>query len=201
MLTILAICDLVFRYVLCPFATTEGALVASATRGVTACNRAGGITTHAFSQQMTRGPCFMTASLVEAVKLTDWLVSHLSDLQMQVQNISRHCRLVHVEPFVIGRSVHALFVCESGLAAGQNMVTTATSEACKWMLKEIEKTRKDINILNYWVETNLSSDKKNSYILNSPSSIRGVRGVHAQADVYIPESVLKSVLKVRKVTV
>ena len=110
--------------------------------------------------------------------------------------MSRHSRLTRVEPFVVGRAVHLQFVCETGEGAGQNMVTSVTSQACKWILKEVGRTRNDITILNYWVEGNASSDKKFSHMLNSPSTVRGARGVHSQADVYIPESILKSVLKV-----
>lgn len=187
---------LLFRYVLCPFATTEGALVASATRGATACNRAGGISTYSFSQRACRTPYFKTGSIAQAAALADWLTSHISDIQMQGSGASRHTRIVRVEPFIIGRAVHARFIYETGDAAGQNMVTTVTSLACRWLLRQIKKERQDIKILDYWIDGLGSSEKKFSHTLIPPSSTLGYKGVHAQAEVYIPESVLKSVLKV-----
>jgi NADP-dependent 3-hydroxy-3-methylglutaryl-CoA reductase len=183
-------------YIICPFATTEGSLVASATRGATACNRAGGITTHSFSQHIIRAPCFVTGTLSQATELANCIISYIPELKERVSGVSRHSRLTRVEPFIVGRSVHVQFVCETGEGAGQNMVTSVTSQACKWILREVGQTRKDIVILNYWVEANGASDKKFSHMLNSPSIVRGGRGVHSQADVYIPESLLKSVLKV-----
>ena len=43
-------------YINAPFATTEGALVASATRGASAISRSGGVTTRVINQRMLRVP-------------------------------------------------------------------------------------------------------------------------------------------------
>ena len=56
-------------YVLCPFATTEGALVASATRGATALTRAGGVLVRVTEQRMVRAPAFQMRNLVEVEEL------------------------------------------------------------------------------------------------------------------------------------
>eukprot|EP00118_Oscarella_pearsei_P018421 m.188728 g.188728 ORF g.188728 m.188728 type:complete len:304 (+) comp39393_c1_seq20:87-998(+) len=97
-------------YYLCPYATTEGALVASATRGAIACNRAGGVRASASQQRVMRAPAFVTGSIQQADALADWLVQALPDLQEQVSGVSRHCRLIDLEPLLVGRTVHILFL-------------------------------------------------------------------------------------------
>ena len=71
-------------YVLLPFATTEGALVASATRGAAALTRSGGVRTLALAQRMSRVPSFVTRNSGEAAQLWPWLQSNFDALQKQV---------------------------------------------------------------------------------------------------------------------
>ena len=71
-------------YMLLPFATTEGALVASTTRGAAALNRSGGVHVVASEQRQLRCPVFVTRSAMEALQLFQWLESNLHLLQKQV---------------------------------------------------------------------------------------------------------------------
>lgn len=71
-------------YAMVPCATTEGALVASITRGAAALTRSGGVFTLASQQQMIRAPSFVTRNVGEAEKLWKWLSSHLEGLRQQV---------------------------------------------------------------------------------------------------------------------
>lgn len=71
-------------YVLCPFATTEGALVASATRGATALTRAGGVYAKVLEQMQIRSPAFQFRSMQEVDQLIMWLDDNLPVLQKQV---------------------------------------------------------------------------------------------------------------------
>lgn len=71
-------------YVILPFATTEGALVASATRGAAALNRSGGVSTLAAEQRMIRSPVFVTRNSGEAAQLWQWLQRNFDALQKQV---------------------------------------------------------------------------------------------------------------------
>ena len=73
-------------YVLCPFATTEGALVASATRGATALTRAGGVHTKVFEQIQIRSPSFQLRSMKEVDQLISWFDDNFTTLQKQVLN-------------------------------------------------------------------------------------------------------------------
>lgn len=76
-------------------------------------------------------------------------------------------------------------------AAGQNMVTSSTWQLCKWLLRKIETDLQSIQIINFWIESNMSGDKKVAFL-----NLMRTRGLHAQAEAWIPESILKSVLKV-----
>ena len=76
-------------------------------------------------------------------------------------------------------------------AAGQNMVTSSTWHCCKWLLRKIEKELLSVKLINFWVESNMSGDKKMSFL-----NLIRTRGLHAQAEAWIPDSILKSVLKV-----
>ena len=83
------------------------------------------------------------------------------------------------------------FVYDSADAAGQNGVTVTTWYACKWAREKISKERPDINIREYCIETKFSGDKN-----AVPKNYIKVRGIEVQAETYITESTLKSVLKV-----
>ena len=71
-------------YAMIPCATTEGALVASITRGAATLTRAGGVFTLVSGKQMIRAPSFVTRNAREAELLWQWLSEHKSGLQQQV---------------------------------------------------------------------------------------------------------------------
>eukprot|EP00118_Oscarella_pearsei_P018422 m.188658 g.188658 ORF g.188658 m.188658 type:complete len:418 (+) comp39393_c1_seq4:1112-2365(+) len=71
------------------------------------------------------------------------------------------------------------------------MVTMVTDKACKWALQQIRKSRPDIKVLQYIVEGNASGDKKMAGV-----TLLRPRGFNVRAESYIPESVLKNVLKI-----
>jgi NADP-dependent 3-hydroxy-3-methylglutaryl-CoA reductase len=172
-----------------PLATTEGALVASASRGARAITAGGGVTTKVLSQRMTRAPAFEFADIAAAVRFTDWLRSHRADLDEQVRLVSRYARLVDVDPYQIGRYLHVRFVFETADAAGQNMTTAATWQICRWVQDTLAR---DDRLRPAWmlVEGNLSSDKKASV-----ASMLAGRGTRVTAECRIPADVVASVLK------
>ena len=179
-------------YVLCPFATTEGALVASATRGASALMRSGGVFVSAEEQTMIRAPSFTFVSAKEAESFWRWLRDKLDDLRQQVRRYSQHAELVNLVPQRFGRTLVVEFKYNTRDAAGQNMVTSTTSHLCKWLLEKMEDDLKDVHVLEFLIESNLSCDKKLA-MLNLVRS----RGLHVQAEAWVPESVLRSVLKAR----
>jgi NADP-dependent 3-hydroxy-3-methylglutaryl-CoA reductase len=141
-----------------PFATTEGALVASASRGATAVTAAGGVRTRVLAQRMTRAPVFEFGGVGEAARFAEWVAAQLPALRARVREVSRHARLVAVTPVVIGRAAHVLFAYTTGDAAGQNMTTAATWHAMRWALDQLPAL--GLHPARALVEGNLSGDKK-----------------------------------------
>jgi NADP-dependent 3-hydroxy-3-methylglutaryl-CoA reductase len=173
-----------------PLATTEGALVASIGRGAIAISKSGGATAHVLQQRMMRVPLFSFFHMEAALFFAEWIRTHNREIKREIRKYSNFANLVELRPFVNGRDVHVYFVYETGDAAGQNMTTTCTWNTCKWILKQMQYF-KEIEIQRFIIDGGLSNDKRVTY----QSFIRG-RGIRVVAEVFIPEDVLMSVLKV-----
>ena len=178
-------------YELLPMALTEGALVASATRGAVALTRSGGVWTASQQQEMTRAPAFHLRTAREAILVSNWLRSNRLRLETRIQEYSQHAKLLRLETKQVGRMLIVRFVYETGDAGGQNMTTSVTWHACLWALEQMQKELPQVHVEDFLIESNLSGDKKMSF-LNSYSP----RGITAQAEAWIPESIIQSVLKV-----
>lgn len=174
---------------LAPLATSEGALVASATRGATALTRAGGVTTRVLGQRMMRVPMFAFETMQKALFFADWIKDHKDELAAEVRKYSNYANLVYCAAQVMGRAVHVHFVYETGDAAGQNMTTTCTWQACQWILKQVQRFE-GLRVVNFLVEANLSNDKKVTY----QTFLRG-RGVRVMAEAVLSDEVCRKVLK------
>jgi len=173
-----------------PFATTEGALVASATRGATAISRSGGVATRVLSQKMERIPLFVLSNMAGAVLLADWVRDHIDEVRERVRQVSSHANLVSLEPMLFGNMVNLSFAFETGDAAGQNMTTACTWRACQWIM---DQTRciDGICIDDFFVEGNMSADKKVSH-----RSLVSGRGIRVTAECFLPRDIVQQVLKV-----
>jgi NADP-dependent 3-hydroxy-3-methylglutaryl-CoA reductase len=173
-----------------PFATSEGALVASATRGSLLLSKAGGVTTRVISQRMMRSPKFVMDSLDSALFFSDWLKNHVPDLQKVVAQVSKHACLQSVDITLTGRVIHACFIYSTGDAAGQNMTTAATWHACQWAIAQSHHF-KNVFIEGFTIESGASGDKK----VNYKSFIEG-RGTRVIAEAFIPAQILEKVMRV-----
>lgn len=173
-----------------PFATSEGAVVASATRGAAAITRSGGVTTRTVAQRMMRVPLFVLSSIQGAMLFADWVRDHVDELRTQTQMVSRHARLTSVEPTVLGKMVHVSFVFETGDAAGQNMTTSCTWQACQWLMAQL-KGFPDIVFEHFQIESNASGDKKVTF-----QSLTAGRGTRVVAECLLDRGVMQQVLKV-----
>ncbi len=173
-----------------PMATSEGALLASTSRGATVITKSGGVTTRVLRQQMMRVPLFVLSNLQDAIIFSNSVAELVEQLQEQVRHVSKYAKLTQVDPVLIGNQVHVRFVYETGDAAGQNMTTTCTWHACQWLMKHIKKSL-GIQFEDFWIEGNMAGDKKVSY----QSFIAG-RGTRVSAEVFIPADVLSQTLKV-----
>ena len=173
-----------------PLATTEGTLVASASRGARALTRSGGVVTRVIGQRMLRAPLFVLSSLDGALLFARWIRDHRDEIANVTGEVSRHARLIELKPLVLGRHVHLTFLYETGDAAGQNMTTSCTWHACQWLLKKMRHFE-EVEFENFVIEANMSSDKKVTY----QSFVSG-RGTRVIAEAFLEREALEDVLKV-----
>ncbi len=168
-----------------PLATTEGALVASINRGAKAVTLSGGARTRVLRDGMARAPVFWTPSLVEALRLRDWVMEHLDEVRAAAEATTSHGRLLEVRPFQAGNLLWLRFVYHTGDAMGMNMVTIATDAAVEYILSNYPGDARLIAISG-----NLCTDKK-------PSAVNIVcgRGKTVTAEATIPREVAEKVLK------
>ncbi|WP_205717665.1 phosphotransferase [Actinomadura soli] len=172
-----------------PLATTEGALVASVARGAKAVTRSGGVETRVIAQRMTRAPAFEFDGVAAAARFAQWVPGRHAELAEQVRAVSRHSRLVGLDPVQIGRVVHLRFAYETADAGGQNMTTAATWRACRWINDRLAVLP---GMAPSWfaIEGNLSGDKKLTHL----NMIAG-RGTRVTAECTLDRATIQRVLK------
>ncbi len=173
-----------------PMATTEGALLASVTRGATAISRSGGVNCRVLSQRMLRVPVFTLSDLDSAFFFADWIQRHFDEISQQTKRYSNYADLQSLDCHVLGRSVYVRFSYMTGDASGQNMTTTCTWQACQWIMSEMERFE-EVKFENFLVESNLSNDKKVTY----ESFLKG-RGTRVLAECTLTREICEQVLKV-----
>ena len=168
-----------------PMATTEGALVASYSRGIKACSVSGGITARTIDNRVQRSPYFEFETLVEAITFGKWIKSLQPTIAAGVSQASRFAKLVDIAVHQEGNALHVTFSYETGAAAGQNMVTLATDQILKQILVQAPHQP-----TLYYIEGNMSGDKKANV-----KSIGRTRGRKVVAEVTLPNQIVKDVLK------
>jgi hydroxymethylglutaryl-CoA reductase (NADPH) len=176
-------------FVTAPLATTEGAMVASVSRGAKAISLAGGVTSQVISQRMTRAPVFEFAGLGAAAEFARWVVQCKDELDRRVAEVSAHSRLAMIDPVQLGRAVHVRFVYETADAGGQNMTTVATWRACQWINERLA-TMPGLAPTWFAIEANLSGDKKFTHM----NMIAG-RGTRVAAECVLDRTTVCRVLK------
>lgn len=171
-----------------PMATTEGVLVASASRGCKAINSGGGAITVLTADGMTRGPVvgFETLERAGAAKL--WLDSEAGQIVMKkaFNSTSRFARLQHMKTALAGTNLFIRFKTTTGDAMGMNMISKGVEHALHIM--STEAGFDDMAIIS--VSGNYCTDKK-------PAAINWIdgRGKSIVAEAIIPGEVVRSVLK------
>jgi len=124
------------REVYVPFATTEGALVASYARGMRLFARAGGVRARVIREGLSQHPVLEYASAADALAARETVRGELSELQRITRTITSHGRLRSVEPEVIGRRLIVRLVFETADAIGINMAAHAT-DLCSLHLAQL----------------------------------------------------------------
>ncbi|KAK3936172.1 3-hydroxy-3-methylglutaryl-coenzyme A reductase [Diplogelasinospora grovesii] len=170
-----------------PMATTEGVLVASASRGCKAINAGGGAVTVLTADGMTRGPCVTFETLERAGAAKLWLDSEVGQKTMKAafNSTSRFARLETMKTALAGTNLYIRFKTTTGDAMGMNMISKGVEHALSVMANE---GFEDMNIVS--VSGNYCTDKK-------PAAINWIdgRGKSVVAEAIIPGDVVKNVLK------
>ncbi|KAI0474179.1 3-hydroxy-3-methylglutaryl-CoA reductase [Xylariaceae sp. FL0804] len=171
-----------------PMATTEGVLVASASRGCKAINSGGGAVTVLTGDGMTRGPCVTFETLERAGAAKSWLDSEEGQATMKkaFNSTSRFARLQNMRTALAGTNLYIRFKTTTGDAMGMNMISKGVEHAMNVMATEAGF--EDMQIIS--VSGNYCIDKKAAAL----NWIDG-RGKGVVAEAIIPGEVVKSVLK------
>lgn len=167
-----------------PMATTEGTLVASYNRGMKLCRTAGGITTTVVDDAMQRAPIFVFENARYGKKFGDWVKANFDQIKIEAEKTTSVGKLRDIEQYSAGNLRWLRFNFTTGDAAGQNMVTKAAHNACKWMLAQgLEGLR------HFSLAANFDTDKKHSQVntLNS-------RGKRVIAEIVLPAELVEKSL-------
>ncbi len=117
------------REVYVPMATTEGAIVASHSRGMRLLNCGGGARARVIREGYTQNPMLVYANAEEAMKGAETVRYIFDELAEIVSQSTKHGRLVSAEPQVLGRRLVLALVFTTGDAIGSNMGAKA-AERC-----------------------------------------------------------------------
>jgi len=167
-----------------PMATTEGALVASYTRGSIVTYLSGGITSWSLVERVSRVPAFKFNNLIEIGKFTIWVSNQFEKFKEITKNNSNHAELEDIMINISGNIVFISLDFNTKDAAGQNMTTIITDNICRFILEN-----SPIKPVSYFIESNLSGDKKASYL-----SYMFIRGRKVVSEAIIDSKLIEKYL-------
>lgn len=166
-----------------PLATTEGALVASISRGCKAVLESGGSSAFVENVGITRGPVFKTKGIEHSLKIQKWVEENFKLLSSICSSSSSHLKLLKPKFQIVGKNLFIRFIFDSSDAMGMNMATIATTEIAKLIE---QKTKAEC----ISVAGNFDIDKKAAWL----NFIEG-RGKKVWAEVTINKKIVAEILK------
>lgn len=167
-----------------PMATTEGTLVASYSRGMRLTNEAGGITTTVIDDAMQRAPVFTFDNARSALAFGKWVEAHFEQIKQQAETTTSVGQLRNIEQYAVSKLRWLRFNFTCGDAAGQNMVSKATRQACQWILAQ-----NIAGLEHFSLAANFDTDKKHSHVNNLHT-----RGKRVVAETTIPVDLLQQIM-------
>lgn len=168
-----------------PMATTEGALVISYNRGIKLVSSCGGVTSRCIASAVQRAPGFKVENLTHAIGFENWILQQLPVFRKIIKEISSHAVLSTVECIISGRLVTVEFTYDTKDAAGQNMSTVCTQKICDFIIEN-----SPFPVLDWFIESNFSSDKKASI-----KSLVKTRGKRVVAESIVTREALATQMK------
>jgi hydroxymethylglutaryl-CoA reductase (NADPH) len=169
-----------------PMATTEGTLLASYNRGMKMCRLAGGITATVIDDRMNRSPVFVFKNARYAREFGKWVTANFEKIKEKAEETTSRGKLLDIGQYPMSKMRWLRFNFSTGDAAGQNMVTKATRNACNWILEQ-----EPAGLENFSLAANFDTDKKHSQ-LNSLKT----RGKRVVAEIVLPKALMEDVLHV-----
>lgn len=171
-----------------PLATTEGALVASVSRGAKALasgKAKDSVKVIVKKQGMSRAPVFECGSGEQAFQVFEFVKNNIKQIIEVAEKTSNHLQYLNHQGWVRGKYLYLRFNFDTDQAMGMNMVTIATQAIATF----IESKLPFVKLIA--LSSNVCTDKKDNVI----NSLLG-RGYYAQAEAVISKKVLKEVLKI-----
>lgn len=166
-----------------PMATTEGALVASTSRGAKAIVESGGCVTEIVRDGMTRAPVFVCKSAKEAHEIQKFCENKFNEIADEFNSTSNYARLQIIKSNIVGKYIFLRFKCSTGNAMGMNMACKGTDKAIDFIMKQFP-----IRLIS--LSSNACTDKK-------PSAMNWIegRGKSIVCEAVIKKEIVEKVLK------
>ena len=171
-----------------PLATTEGALVASVSRGCAIITRSGGANVRIIKNLMARAPVLKIKDppfVENARTLVNWVQDNLEKLKQIFLDVDPFANLKEIQTWIVGRSIFLRFLVFPADAMGMNMITTGSERACLYISQ------------NAPVKCELIATSGNMCVDKKPSALNYIlgRGKTVQAEVILQRKLIEDVLK------
>ena len=166
-----------------PLATTEGALVASISRGCKTITESRGAIVAINSVGITRGPVFKTKSITHSHDTQRLINKNFSKLQKAATATSSHLKLTKIDTSFVGKNLYCRLYFDTTDAMGINMATFASANVCSY----IEKLTGAALVA---LAGNFDIDKKPAWL----NFING-RGKQVWAEIIVPKNIVREILK------
>lgn len=166
-----------------PFATTEGTLIASVSRGVKALNHQG-VSTIVRNNGITRGLLVEFDSMSQAQDAIEHITINYDSIKNEFEKNSRFTKLQSITPIQLGKQLHLKFRATTGNGMGMNMISKGVFQVWNSVLSNYS------GIKYITISGNTCTDKKS----NSMNWITG-RGYEVHTEANISANVLRDVLR------
>lgn len=168
-----------------PLATTEGALVASVSRGCKVINESGGANVLILKNEQTRSILFKVKSVKEIKRFENWINENFEELKNVAEKDDKFLVLKKIDFYSVGYNIWLRLKADTADAMGMNMLTIAGKKIADYIVVNYNE-----NIEFICESGNLCVDKKPSAM----NLING-RGKKVTACVNISDETILKMLK------
>ncbi len=165
-------------------ATTEGALVASVSRGCKAINLSGGASVRILKKGQTRAPLFEVENEKACADFIKFLEKNKAKIILEGQKNSRFLKINSFETIIHHGLIWLIITADTGDALGMNMISLASENIGKYIQSSVK------GVKYVCVSGNMCVDKK-----PSKRTLKYGRGRSLFATVTLPAAIVKDVLK------